>query len=196
MTHPPSPLGGWMRFISQIKRWGTQIRPIREMVLATGQSQVLQEPIYVTFREGDVTSHEVELARKSFALRGFKTEMDEVTEVSPITRLSPFDTDLEAEINNWDAETKALVEEQLMKIANDQASDIIFVAPTPVEAPWPRYDDFDGLPEELLAKLQEDGHDLSTVLRYEKQQQNRPSVIEMLEAAIETSDADREFIGA
>lgn len=185
-----------MRFISQIRKWGTQIRPIREMVLATGQSQVLQEPIYVTFREGDVTSHEVELARQHFSLRGFKTEMDEVTEVSPITRMSSFDTELEAEISGWDAETKALVEEQLMKIADDPASDIIFVAPTPVEAPWPRYDDFDGLPEELLAKLKEDGHDLDLVLRYERQHQNRASVIEMLEASLEAAEADREFIGA
>jgi hypothetical protein len=185
-----------MRFISQIRKWGTQIRPIREMVLATGQTQVLQEPIYVTFREGDVTSHEVEMAREHFSLHGFKTELDEVTEVNPITRLSSFDTDLEAGLANWDAETKALVEEQLMAIANDQASDIIFVAPTPVAIPWPRYDDFDGTPEELLAKLTEDGHDLSLVLRYERQHQNRASIIETLEASLEAAEADREFIGA
>ena len=188
-----------MRFISQIRKYGVQIRPIRTMLLATGQEQVLTEPIYINFREGDVTSHEVEYARQHFSLRGFKTEIDEVTEVNPITRLSSFDTELEADLAKWDAETKALVEEELMKIAANDNSDVLFVTPTPVAIPWPRYDEFDGSPEALISKLREDGHDLATALRYEKMNQNRPAITTALEEALvvdEVSEADREFVGA
>ena len=187
-----------MRFIASVASYGMQIRPERTMVLATGETQQLQAPIYVKFNKGDVTAHEVEEAKARFSLRGFKQERDEVTEVSPINRLSSFDTEQAAIDNGWDEATKALVEDELMKRAKDGV-DVIYVEPTPVLAPWPLYDEFTGTSEELLAKLLGDGISVSDTLRYERNNAKRPEILTMLEQEMEKQDADlaeREFIGA
>lgn len=187
-----------MRFLSSVASFGMQVRRERTMTLADGQMQVLQEGVYIKFRQGDVTAHEVEEAKQRLPLRGFKQEQDEVTEVSPISRLSSFDTDLEAIEQGWDAETKALVESELMKRANE-TSFVIYVEPTPVDAPWPKYDEFVGTTEELLEKLATDGISLSDTIRYERQHANRPALIEALEQALavqEAEDAEREFVSA
>jgi hypothetical protein len=58
---------------------------------------------------------------------------------------------------------------------------------TPISAPFPAYDSYAGDPGELVLKLVEDGHDLATVLHYERTfGQKRPEVIEALELGVET----------
>ena len=187
-----------MRFASQYKQYGMQIVPQREMVLATGQVQTLQEGLYVKFTTGDLSDDEIRICRESFSMHGFKTERDEVTMVDPLSRLSVFDTDLAAKEFNWTDEEKALVEETLME-RSKETTFIVYLPAQVVEAPFPAYDSFDGTTEELLQKLISDGFELSKVRIYEIQSKNRPEVVKALSDELDrqgAADAEREFVVA
>src|SRR5215471_3399374 len=74
----------------------------------------------------------------------------------------------------------------------DQATptEVLYVASTPITAPFPAWDRYDGDLIALGERLIEEEHDLDDVLYYEKTfGPNRPEMIEMLEAAIEARKA-------
>jgi hypothetical protein len=60
------------------------------------------------------------------------------------------------------------------------------VTTTPIAAPTPRYDSYDGDPEEFVVRLLEDGFDLEQVLYYEESfGPKRPEMIAALQEAID-----------
>lgn len=156
-----------MRFISQYKQFGMQVRPIREMVLATGQVQVQVEPLYIQFWQGDVSDKEVAAAEAHWGtFAGRTVERDQMTPTSILSRLSAFDTD--AEHHPWaqDAEVKEMVEEVLLSKAGGR--DFIYVPRESLAPPWPTYDEFKGNLNKLLERINEDGYTLEAVLAYEQ----------------------------
>ena len=46
--------------------------------------------------------------------------------------------------------------------------DYVVVVEVPVEPPWPKYDDFDGTPEELVVKIGDLGYSYADALEYER----------------------------
>src|SRR6185369_9404858 len=80
-----------MRFVSQYKKFGMQVRPIREMVLATGQTQVQVEPIYIQFWQNDISEKEIAAAEAHWGqFAGRTLERDQVTQTPILNRLSVF----------------------------------------------------------------------------------------------------------
>jgi hypothetical protein len=153
-----------MRFVSQYKMFGMQVRPIREMVLATGQIQVQVEPIYIRFWQGDISQAEVDAANAHWPKYAGRTvERDMMTPTNILSRLSVFDTDAD---HGWDDSVKEMVEETLLAKAGGQ--DFIHVPRATVPAPWPTYDKFKGGLPALLKRIQEDGYTLESVLAYEQ----------------------------
>lgn len=176
-----------MRVISQNTNHVVQIRPMRQRALGDGGVEVTQDPIYAVFTPIEqgafLYDNEKEAAEKHFSFPGRTQHEDEATPSDVSYRLSVFDTDEQ----EYDEETKALVEETLRRKAVTAPQNIMVVETTPIAAPFPAYDTYAGAPEELVLKLVDDGHDLSVVLHYERQfGPKRPEVIEALEVGVET----------
>jgi len=180
-----------MRFISQSSNHAMQIRPMRQRALGDGGVTVTQEPIYAVFTPVDgggfLYENEKDAAVAHFQFHGLTQHEDEATPSDPIYRLSIYDTDEEAEKNEWDAETKHLVEEALVQSARMNPQYLLLIESTPIPAPFPAYDTYSGDPATLVIRLAEDGHDLERVLHYERTfGPKRPEIIEALEAGVET----------
>ena len=179
-----------MRFITQYPGYGVQIRPQRQRALGDGGVEVLTPGLYVNFqtiRDGSfIYENEMNEALRHFNFHGNTQDSGEAVPTDPINRLSVFDTDEAAQAQNWSSEEKALVEQQLVEWANSVPSEILLVASEPIGPPYPRYNDFEGTPVELVVKLIEDGHDLQSALYYEQVfGLKRAEIIEALEQAIE-----------
>jgi len=180
-----------MRVISQNTNHVVQIRPMRQRALGDGGVEVTQEPIYAAFTPVEsgafLYDNEKDAAERHFSFPGRTQHEDEATPSDVSYRLSVFDTDEAAEREGWDAETKVLVEDTLRRKAVSAPQNIMIVETKPISAPFPAYDAYSGDPGELVIKLVEDGHDLATVLHYEREfGQKRPEVIEALELGVET----------
>lgn len=187
-----------MRFVSQYKRFGIQIRPMREMILATGQVQVLSEPLYIQFWQGDISQREIEAAERFWGtFAGRTVERDQMTPTPLLNRLSVFDTVLAQEQLNWDDATREAVEEVLL---GKQGQSLLYVPAEVMDPPWPAYASFSGDLNDLLAKIVSDGHSVAQVLLYETTDgPKRPAVIAFLTEELESAEreeAEGEFVSA
>jgi hypothetical protein len=177
-----------MRFASKYGRFGVCIRPQIQEAYATGMAKVIQEPIYAMFEPWDLRPHERELCLSRWSFNGFYQQEDEVTVFPPDHRIGVYDSVADAQLKGWPDEVRLEVERAL--IANAQISDNIIVLPITVYAPpWPRYDEFEGGTDELIARLVEDGYDLEDVLAYERSSQDRGEIVQALEGLISDPDA-------
>ena len=180
-----------MRFVSLYGRYAIQLRPQISEVFASGDVRVTQEGLYASFEPGDLRDHEREAAIARFQFRGRFQERDEFTPVDPDYRLSVFDTDKTARDQNWTLEVKTEVESRLIN-SQYHGSDFIYVPDLELVPPWPRYDGYRGSVANLVKKLVDEGHDLQATLAYERDMQNRPEVIEAIEAALAVPEEQRE----
>lgn len=180
-----------MRFISQYPGYKFQVRPQRQRALGDGGIEVTQEPIYAEFvgvnAGGMIYENEVNTALKHFAFRGNTQSQDEATPSDPIQRLAVFDTDEWAQAHDLSEEERELIENRLTRLAMEAPEECLMVTDTPISAPFPTYDDWEGPePEMLMVKLIEDGFDLPLVLHYERTfGRKRPIIMDALERAIE-----------
>jgi hypothetical protein len=180
-----------MRFVSQYPLYKFQVRPQRQKALGDGGIEVTQDPLYAEFQPvyGGAMLYENELAEalRHFEFRGNTQGQDEATPTDPIQRLSVYDTQEAAQTFGWDADTERMVEARLMQAAQESPTEVLMVTDTPITAPFPRYDEWDGPDTEMLiVKLIEDGHDLPLVLHYERTfGPRRAKIIAALEETIE-----------
>jgi hypothetical protein len=179
-----------MRFLSQYPGFHPQIRPQHQRALGDGGVEVTQEPLYAKFTSiangAFVYENEQTAALKHFTFHGNTQDEGESIPTDPLNRLSVLDTDEMAEQEGWSDEDKELVESRLLQLANDAPDQLLVVTETPITAPYPAYDRYDGDPQALMIKLIEDGHDLDKVLYYEQVfGPKRPEIIMWLEEAIE-----------
>jgi len=184
-----------VRFLSKYGRFGIQFRRMIVEAYATGLTQVVQEPIYLIFREGLMTADERTLALATWTFEGFYQEQDEVTIVAPDYRIGVFDTEIAQRDGAWSDELRIEVENFLISYS-ERRPDVIVVPLITVPPPWPRYDDYTGTTAALMRKLTDEGHDLEGVLAYERQSQNRPEVLEALDSEIRHPTAlEEEVLG-
>lgn len=192
-----------MRFISHIRNFAVGVVEHREHATAYGTSIVDRQGYIAQFKQ-DVTEADVEAAQRIFELQGNvhgrTLELDEMTPTPLINRISVFDTAEEAAREGWDGKTvtddrgvvhdfRTYVERFLSeRVVGHQ--DFALIEEPKVEAPWPRYLEFDGTFEQLMQKIVADGYDLGHVLQFEQQEGRRPQVIEGIEALMLAQDAD------
>ena len=178
-----------MRFVSQFEGYSTQIRVQRQRAIDGGGVEVLQSGLYVKFipihSGGMLYENERRTALDHFNFRGQTQDIGEAIPTDPVQRLSILDTDEMAVQENWSEEDKALVEARLTQLATTTPQEVLLVTDTPVGAPFPNYDFYEGDPTALVVKLIEDGHDLEVVLHYEIVfGLKRPEIIAALEEGV------------
>jgi len=183
-----------MRFISQYSGYGAQIRAQRQEGRGDGTVQILTPGLYVTFKSlnngGFVYENEQVAALKHFEFRGNTQDRGEAVPTDPLNRLSVCDTQEWQKEEGWSDEERELVERRLLEISETTPEEVLYIASTPLAAPFPNYDTYEGDYEALVVKLIEDGHDLERVLEYEKIfGRKREELILMLEEGLRARDA-------
>lgn len=159
------------------------------MVLATGDRQILEEPINCVFQLGGLLDHETRLAVRHFKFRGMPAADPSLIDGeyaegvrSPLYRCSVFDTCAQG----WDDETRLFVERRLEADAG-YGKDWLRADPPVILPPWPSYDKLRGRGNQTTAELLAGevaklGLDPAEVIEYETGHQNRPAVLEALNA--------------
>lgn len=191
-----------MRFISHIRQMSVQIQAGRGRPDGLGNVTVVVPNIIAQFTPGGLNVGDLEFAREQFEekgeLNGRTTLLDEVTLSPLLNRLSTFDTEdlsfveemtqlddeFGAPTQRINGETfathKQLVEAKLID-RGGPGKDFQQITEIKVDAPWPRYLEFAGTFEELAQKVVDDGYDIRQVLAFERQNLNRPELVELYE---------------
>jgi len=173
-----------MRFVSKYARYILNVRrPITEYY-ATGQSKEVQRALVAQFDVAVANADERAQARQRFSFNGFAQEQDKVTIVEPDARISGYDTRLAQIEHGWSDEERELVEEELLKEVNRLPEDLFLVEEIRALPPWPTYDHYKGNAKQLIRKIEEDGFDFGEVLVYERENLDRPEVVDLLQEAI------------
>lgn len=107
----------------------------------------------------------------------------------PFSRVGVVDTDEEAKRQQWTSEEKKVVETALIGAKSNGIEYVICSAPKTAR-PWDKYDEFVGTDavEKILYTVELIGADPAMVLRYERENDNRPEVVDALESLIEEEE--------
>ena len=169
-----------MRCIAQYGRYGIQYRPRKANVDINSVETVTQEGIYLTFVQGDLYENELRAAEEHFQFKGLFQHVDEATPALATYRLSTFDTDAQG----WPDELREEIEAFLVEAEKEDTSFII-VHTTPIEKPWPSFDEWPGDPEDIVVALDAMGFDKQQALDYERLfGKRRPEIIGALERSL------------
>lgn len=200
-----------LHFISHIRKMAVTIQGERTRADGFGNLDVVHPYVVAQFDALMLSDGDIEFAQINFEqageLNGRTTLLDEVTMSPIINRLSAFDTGhptVVAEMAGFDEQYGPpkghnsyldLLEAKLLERAGP-GKDFQLVADIPVAAPWPKYLDYAGTFEDLAQKVLDDGYDIATVVRFEKQTANRPELIELLEMLQRDQQTSDEFVEA
>lgn len=180
-----------MLFISNAAGYTLKLRSAKPIYTPQGDLLTVEPKIKAVFQHGTAPRWAIEQATKAGLI---VTGKPDGTDFQPY--FSAYDTNAAAELEGWDAETKAWVEERLL--ANPGfGSTYILAEPVRLKPPWPAYEDLKaigGRTEEMVADkiaavTLENGYDPAEVIAYETENQNRPLVIDALAEIIALENA-------
>jgi hypothetical protein len=102
-----------------------------------------------------------------------------------------YDTEIEAQQNGWDSDIREMVERSLLKLCEREPQRMWVVErETPRAAkPWPTYDEMDA--DQIVSMAQALGLVAESV-QYERENEERPFIIQTLEGAEETPEEPAE----
>ena len=188
-----------MRFVSHSPGFQVPVVGQRSHFSNFGDEIIDREGYTVKFSHDLITDDDVHFVERVFAdefgrIHGQTVLADEVTPTPIRERVSVFDTDEAALIEDWDLKTfttprgeeipfKQYVEQTLSRLGVNHP-DFRQVETLPANPPWPNYLDFKGSLDQLVARLVEDGYDLREVVRFEEQTGHRQAVIDSLTAVL------------
>ncbi len=169
------------RYLSKSESYKRTVRqPVTTLVAGPAGPEVhpVREAIMAEFQKGGLTAHERELARQTFFFRGLAEGEN------PLSRVSLFDTDVEARLQGWTDETKAEIEAALDSGRNEW---YFRVEEQRLPTPWPLYDK--QTPKQIVETLKATGSDPEYVAAYERENKNRATVLTEL-AAIDPEESE------
>lgn len=177
---------------------------------ATGRSRTIIPLIDLIFTAAtSLHKWELEAALGHFTFSGLPTEIDEMTPISPIPRISMFDSSQFVTNNRTlrfvDDEgvphplTVAMID-SFLDGREECGADFIRVDQPAVAAPWPAYPKLvagrgrgtssEFIVEKIVEKVREDEYDPAEVIAFERQNLARPDVIAALEALVEAEPVE------
>lgn len=172
------------RFVSPHRNLTVGVRAFKESKLGPdGVMQPEVSELNAEFTPDLRTDEDIAVALSTFVFRGMPI-YENGQEVRPHYRISVFDTDVAALQQGWTDEDKALVEYALRDKAGQTHVEVIPVA---ADKPWNRYDEMTDA-DRIVELAVDFGADLTKVLQYEVENQNRADVKEALTAALNAAD--------
>jgi len=174
------------RFVSPHRNFSLGVRGASPAHLGPdGRMVPAVSELSADFGVDGLTGEDFALAQSSFTFRGLPIYENGQT-VNPNYRVSVFISEVAKLKNGWSDEDEALVVETLRH--NGPIGQMyVEVVPVPTDKPWNGYDELSDETRivELALAI---GADLTQVVQYEKENSNRQSVIEALEAALAGAD--------
>lgn len=169
------------RFVSQYLKFSHGVRDgIPSHMGLDGQMTPTVTRLEAEFSHNGATPKDALVAKGALKFTG--VPQDEAgNDIDSSYRISIFDSEAARLANGWSESEEALVVETL-RGSGDYGRAFIEVLPEPVEAPWPNYDQTD--PDEIVKVSGLIDADLELVLAYEKENANRPGVIDALTEAL------------
>lgn len=174
------------RFVSRHLNYRHGARVGREMVLADGQRQTLERHLAVKFEKAAsiLTEDEIKFGMDNLTFQGLPIDKNTNSHASPRIRMSGFDTVLAQEREGWTDEERMVVEDAL-RGSDDFGVAFVEIPAQRVQKPWATYEDTPVA--QLLDLAAAVGVSVEDVLAFEKQNQNRETVVFLLEDAIANS---------
>lgn len=142
------------------------------------------------FQHGGLMDWEWDIAARSLPMRGVGHD-EEIRH-----RFSVYDTELQQRVHGWSNERRLQVEAALDAYCGQ---DIIKVEKPKLAPPWPAYDSIvaggrghskDSVAQAIARKVKDDGYEPHYVANYERENLNRPEVLEAI-ARAEAEIVDR-----
>lgn len=164
------------RFASRFAKYRFTARNGRDMVLADGQRQELTRELRVKFDRLTLQEDEIKFAIRNMVHKGLPIDRDTEEHFSPRSRISGLDTFRAQEFYGWTDEEREIVEEKL-RTSIHHGTDHIELVPVPTALPWPNYST---TPLEELVAIAKAIGVVDQALAYERENQNRPEVLEAL----------------
>lgn len=181
-----------MLFISNSADYRLKLRSAEPIYTPKGDLLTIKPKIKAVFQHGVAPQWAVEQAQAQGMV---VTGKPDGTPVQPY--LSAYDTDAAAELEGWDKETKAWVEERLLSNPARGTTYIKVELPR-LDAPWPAYDDLKAVgarteamvADKIASTVLEMGYDPEKVADYETENLNRPLVIGALQEIVASKNAE------
>lgn len=181
------------RFVSRYAKYSHGVREEIVQQFSRG-TQIVQGGLEARFDPLGLTEYEKEQALERLAFHGLPEHSDTAIEVSPVSRLSLFDSEAAKKELRWDDEEHDLVVETL-RASDRNGLDFIEVDAALRPAPWNTYDNLTD-PEKIVELATEIGVPITDVLAYERENENREDVVTALEEALDPADTSAVVIDA
>lgn len=181
------------RFVSRYGRYAHGVREEIVQQFPRG-TNVIQRGLEAQFEPDGLTDYEKEQAVERLNFHGLPEHADTAVDVSPVSRLSLFDSELAKKNFRWTDEEHDLVVETLRE-SDRLGLDYIEVDAKTRPVPWNGYDnltDADRIVELALATETS----ITDVLAYERENQDREDVIAALEESLDPAERDSVVIDA
>lgn len=173
------------RFVSRYQRYSHGVREEIAETFSRG-TRVLQRPLEAQFDPRGLTDYEKETAAGKLHFHGLPEDADTGIDVSPMSRMSLFDSEEAKKQYRWSDEEHDLVVDTLRE-SDRNGLDFIEVETPKRPAPWNGYDKLTDA--EQIAKLTiATETPVETVLAYERENENRDDVIAALEEISEGTE--------
>lgn len=175
------------RFIARYGKYSHGIRSEVAEQFAQG-TRVIVRGLEAKFDTRGVTEYEKELALKNLSFHGQLEDRIEGGKVSPVSRISVFDSRATQEHLEWTDEEHDLVVEKLRKSPMNGVE--FFEAEEPRRpAPWNGYDELEDV-DRILTAVEVTGVDPAGVIAYERENADREEVIEALEDLVGNDETE------
>lgn len=178
------------RFVSRYAGYSHGVREEIAEQFSRG-TRIIQRSLEAQFDRRGLTDYEKELAARELSFHGLPEDKDTGENVSPMSRLSLFDSEQAQKHFRWTDEEHDLVV-QTLRESERLGLDYIEVAQPKRPAPWSGYDkltDVDQIVELTIATETSP----ADVIAYERENEDREEVIAALEALLEPA-GDEEIV--
>lgn len=166
-----------MRFVAYGASYSHGVQSELGEPTATGY-RVTRRGLEAQFSTRGIKDHEIELAAKTLHVHGLPEDSIEGGPVSPRSRISVFDTEQAQRHFDWTDDERELVEKRLLE-SEMYGLELVKVDDPKRPAPWKGYDSLEDV-ERILAAVEATGVDVSEVIAYERENEDREEVIAAL----------------
>lgn len=173
------------RFVARYGAYSVGIRPASEERLGhDGKMVPAKRRLEAEFQNRLVGNDDVALAVSTFQFRGLPEDIDTNEHISPVYRLSVWDSEEARRYEGLSDDEVDLIIETLRNDPGYGLDHVEITAPVAV-APFPTYDELSE--DEILQLAKIAGLSLEAIAEYERQNKNRESLLKRLEG-VEVDD--------
>jgi hypothetical protein len=173
------------RFVARYGNYSVGVQSSSEERLGhDGKMVPARRRLDANFQNRLVSDDDVAVAVATFSFRGLPEDTDTNEHISPTYRLSVWDSEEARRYEGLSDDEVDLIIDALRKDVGYGQDHVEMTAPASV-VPFPNYDDLSA--DEILQLLKLTGIDVGSVVAYERENQNRESLLRRLEG-VEVDD--------